>query len=138
MERRNLIVIFESMNTWFVDEFNVPYNELRRTLQMSPSYHPEEIVKAFVTPIKAYNAPEKEFPETAFLIKRSAFVKPISTGWGRTTTIEELTRKLGTEEQSGGDYIHVYTPEELQELYGISEQTAQLFFQFVDNYNNNK
>ncbi len=137
-EKRSLIALFENMNDENLAAFRVSYDELIRVIQQATSYEPGKMVEAFVPVIKAYNQLKEDCPEVAFLVKRSAFEKPIATGWGRVNTIEELRYNIGVEEMCGGDYICAYSPENLQKLYNVSAETAALFSTFVKNYNKDK
>jgi len=132
--QQEFIDVFSRMDDESVAAFKGPYEDLINKLETSTSYDPKEIVESFVPMIEAYNQLEREFSGAAFLAKKSVFVLPFAAGWGRTTTIEKLRTSLGVERLPGGELAEVYTPEQLQQRYGVSVGTAGVFFQFVKNY----
>ena len=137
-EKRALIATFEHVEEETIAAVKDAYEQLVQDLQRAGSYNPKEIIERFLPLIEAYNQLEKERPGAPFFIKRAFFEQPFAAGWGRTTTVDELRYHIGMEVMGGGDYVCAYSPEELQQRYGVSAETASVFFQFVKEYNRNR
>lgn len=133
-EQEGLVNIFKQINEPSVNRFRAAYSGFVSSIQRMEKYDPRDIIISFMPLIMAYDNMNDQVQGAASLVKKSLFKEPLKAGWGRTTTVDDLRYYLGKCEMAGGDYVYTYTPERLQEMYGLHPDVAEKFHRFVDNY----
>jgi len=133
LQRAEIAMLQNTQQPELVQFYN-SYEQFAQTLQRTSSYNPKELAAAFVTLIKNCNEAKQALPEVMVMAKNSLFRKAILAGWGRTTSVEEIRRQLGTQIEAGGDGVNLYSSKKLQEMYGLSAQDAELMAVFVKEY----
>ncbi len=128
------ILMFQNTKNEEMTQLYDAYQNFAKILQNTGNYDPKALIPSFVNLIKNCNKLDQTVPGGTSLAKKSIFIQPILAGWGRTTSLEEMSRELGMKVDPLGDGINLYSPSKLKEKYGLSNEDAELMAKFIREY----